>query len=343
MKSVLKKILPRVLFLTVYFAATFVAYEFLSLFFTTMSGPLVFGITALAELILMFAFFGVIMMVTRRTRKREIRDMHEKLTNALSEISSGNFDIALDYDKNAPHNELAEAINELARNLGALEAMRQDFISNVSHEIQSPLTSIGGFAKLLRDDALSPEQREHYVDIIVTESDRLSNLSENLLKLSTLDDNKIPLNKTEFRLDKQLESVVLSLEPQWAGKNISLKADLRKHTVNADADLLSQVWTNLLGNAVKFTPDGGRISISLAEENGNAVVRISDTGVGIASEDRIHIFERFYKVDKARDRALGGNGLGLSIVKKIAELHNGRVSVESELGKGATFTVRLPL
>jgi signal transduction histidine kinase len=163
-------------------------------------------------------------------------------------------------------------------------------------------------------------------------------LSENLLKLSTLDNNKIPLNKTEFRLDKQLERIALMLEPLWSVKNISLEADLQKCTVSGDLELLSQVWINLLNNAIKFTPDGGAITITLAD----VLVTIADTGLGISDEDKIHIFERFYKVDKARDRSLGGNGLGLSIVKKIVELHGGKVAVASELGKGAVFEVVLP-
>jgi signal transduction histidine kinase len=269
-------------------------------------------------------------------------DVHRELKDALNQISQGNFDVFLGPELGFEHNELVDAVNDMAKNLGSLETMRQDFISNVSHEIQSPLTSIGGFAKLLKDDNLPPEQRRRYAEIIEAESRRLSSLSDNLLKLSSLDNNKVPINPVDFRLDKQIEAVALSLEPQWSAKHISLEADLRKCVVNGDAELLSQVWINLLNNAIKFTPDGGLISISISEKESGAAVRIADTGIGIATGEQMHIFERFYKVDRARDRSLGGNGLGLSIVKKITELHNGRISVESESGRGAVFEVYLP-
>ena len=264
------------------------------------------------------------------------------LMDAIDQISHGNFEILINMDEIGPqHHEVAEAINDMAKNLGTLETMRQEFISNVSHEIQSPLTSIGGFAALLQKDGLPADERRHYAEIIAAESKRLSSLSENLLKLSSLESNKIPLSKKDFRLDKQLENIALTLEPQWSEKNIELEADLQKVNICGDEDLLSQAWVNLLHNAIKFTPENGRINISLSI-NGEAVaVKISDTGAGIAPDDQIHIFERFYKADKARDRSLGGNGLGLSLVKRIVEMHGGSVTVESEIGKGTVFEVIL--
>ena len=141
--------------------------------------------------------------------------------------------------------------------------LRQDFISNVSHEIQSPLTSIRGFAALLKNDTLTAEQKNHYLNIIEAESKRLSSLSDNLLKLSALETGSEPLSIKEYRLDKQLEKVALMLEPQWSAKNIAMEADLEKLTIQGDEDLLSQVWVNLLHNAIKFTPEGGTIRIIL--------------------------------------------------------------------------------
>jgi signal transduction histidine kinase len=293
-------------------------------------------LSAVIGTLLLFFAFGAVLNLLRRTQIHKIRDMHQILTNMLNEIANGNFNVFVEPDPRQPHNEIAEALNEMARKLGNMETMRQDFISDVSHEIQSPLTSVGGFAKLLRESA-PDEQSRHYAEIIEAESKRLSSLSDNLLKLSTLDNNKIPLNRADFRLDKQLEQIALTLEPHWSAKNIELSADLIKTTVNADAELLSQVWINLLVNAIKFTPEGGAITITLKDSE----VTIADTGCGISDDDRIHIFERFYKVDKARDRSLGGNGLGLSIVKKILDLHGFSVGVESELGKGSRFTIKL--
>lgn len=270
------------------------------------------------------------------------KNPHSQIIDALSEVARGNFNIILHEDDRGPHNEMAEAFNKMARELGDIEIMRQDFISNVSHEFQSPLTSIGGFAALLKDDTLPAAERSRYAGIIEMETRRLSSLSDNLLKLSSLDSEKKPLNRQNFRLDKQLQQAALTSEPQWSTKGINLEADLERCEYNGDIDLLSQVWVNLLHNAIKFTPEGGDIHMALAVSGHSAVVTISDNGIGIAPEDQLHIFERFYKADKSRDRALGGNGLGLSLVIKIVELHGGSVAVESEIGKGTRLTVTLP-
>jgi signal transduction histidine kinase len=162
------------------------------------------------------------------------------------------------------------------------------------------------------------------------------------LKLSALETGSEPLSIKEYGLDRQLEKVALMLEPQWRSKNITMEAELEKLTIQGDEDLLSQVWVNLLHNAIKFTPEGGIIRIVLKSRDNEACCQIVDTGIGIAPEDLLHIFERFYKVDKSRDRALGGNGLGLSLAKKIVELHGGHIIPQSTLGKGSTFTVTLP-
>ena len=287
--------------------------------------------------IFLFAAVGfVIHQLGSNSHKRKGRDARERhLLEAMARIAQGDFSVFVQADDLA-HAELADAINTMAKNLGNLETMRQDFISNVSHEIQSPLTSISGFAALLQEGKLSAEERRKYLGIIETESKRLSGLSDNLLKLSALD-NKPPA-KTEYRLDKQLANVILTLEPQWAGKKICAQANLEKCTINGDENLLLQVWVNLLGNAIKFTPENGTVCVSVKEN----VVKISDTGCGISDADLPHIFERFYKVDKSRDRSLGGNGLGLSLAKKIVLLHGGSIEVDSEVGRGTTFTVLLP-
>ena len=299
-------------------------------------------LSGLVSMALVMLAWRLMMLLDGGGQQARHQDIHDRLTGALVQMGKGKFDLLLDPDALGMHNELANAINDMAQNLGTLETMRQDFISNVSHEIQSPLTSIGGFAALLRQDGLTDEQRRHYAAVIEAESKRLSSLSDNLLKLSALSDQKVPLNKKDFRLDKQLERAALTLEPQWMAKHITLEAELQQCTLRGDEDLLLQVWVNLLHNAIKFTPDGGRIGIALTAAGEWAAAQITDTGAGIAPEDQIHIFERFYKVDKARDRSLGGNGLGLSLVKTIVEAHGGSVTVESEIGNGTVFCVRLP-
>ncbi len=271
------------------------------------------------------------------------RLMIDTTLEAMDRIARGDFSVFVPVDKHDPFSEITERVNKMARELGTMENLRQSFISDVSHEIQSPLTSISGFAALLKNEALTPQLRAHYIDVIETEAKRLSRLSENLLRLSMLENGAQPLTVTSFSLDKQIQNAVLMLEPQWAAKNLDISVALEKLSFSGDEGLLNQVWVNLLHNAIKFTPEMGKISVTLRKGERGAVCHIADTGAGISGEDLMHIFERFYKADKARDRALGGNGLGLSLVKKIVELHGGTVTAESEPGRGSTFVVTLPI
>lgn len=324
----------------------------LSLFLFSFDGHSPAWMEYLASVTVGFGIFvGVIALIsfcaTHSKRWREHNrwrgSLLDEAVDVLNRIGRGDFNVSVSRHERDPFPELAETINKMARELGSMETMRQDFISNVSHEIQSPLTSISGFAALLKQDALTPEQRIHYLGIIESESKRLSKLSDNLLKLSALEADGTSVNKREYRLDKQIEHITLMLEPHWIEKNINVEADLQRVTYSGDEELLSQVWINLLHNSIKFTPEKGNITITLILDDNKAVCRISDTGIGISAEDKAHIFERFYKADKSRDRSLGGSGLGLSLVKKIVELHGGEISVQSELEKGSIFTVTLPI
>ena len=191
----------------------------------------------------------------------------DRTLEALGKISRGDFNISMTVHEHDPFSELAESVNKMARELSSMETQRQDFISNVSHEIQSPLTSISGFAALLKSDSLTKEQRAHYIEVIETESKRLSNLSDNLLKLSALESENVPLLLSDFRLDKQIEHAILILEPQWIEKNIDIDVECEKISIHGDEDLLSQVWINLIHNAVKFTPEKGFIKINLSHTN----------------------------------------------------------------------------
>ncbi|MFP3155022.1 HAMP domain-containing histidine kinase [Lachnospiraceae bacterium ZAX-1] len=279
----------------------------------------------------------------RRTRAHDHTTFLQSTVEAMNRIAHGDFNILVPVDEHDPFSKVAESVNKMAHELSSMENLRQDFISNVSHEIQSPLTSIIGFAVLLKNNSLPEKQRLQYLEIIEAESKRLSGLSANLLKLSALESEVAPLSPHEYRLDRQIESAVLMLEPQWNGKNLSPNLDLPKMLAVGDEELLNQVWINLLHNATKFTPDGGEFGVVLSADKSEISCTVSDTGIGISAEDKIHIFERFYKADKSRDRSLGGNGLGLSLVKKIVELHGGTIDLQSEPGKGAAFTVQLPI
>jgi two-component system, OmpR family, phosphate regulon sensor histidine kinase PhoR len=271
------------------------------------------------------------------------RNVFNPIVEALEKIAKGDFSVRLESAN--PDNQmvgvLANSINNMALELEQMENLRQEFISNVSHEIQSPLTSIGGFAQALQNDQLGLEERHHYLSIIETESRRVSRITEDLLKLAALESEHAKFEPKPYRLDKQVRSLILACEPQWEDKKLEMNVSLEEVVVTADEDLLSQVWTNLIHNSIKFTPEGGKVWIDLQQQGEAVEFKIRDSGFGIAPEDQARIFERFYKADRSRTRSNGGSGLGLAIAKKIVELHGGKIGVESDPGTGTTFMVRL--
>jgi signal transduction histidine kinase len=275
-------------------------------------------------------------------------DNFNMVFDVIDRISKGDFGAFIESDryKHNPHNflmrELAEKVNSMGNKLGNMEMMREEFISNVSHEIQSPLTSIQGFAVLLDNENLLPEEKKSYLGIIQMETKRLSKLSDNLLKLSALDCGTKELQIKTCDLSKQLRNVILSLEPQWSEKNIDFVLECPSINANVDEELMSEVWINLLSNGIKFTPHNGKMYISIKKHEANIEVVIKDSGIGISEVEQKRIFERFYMVDKSRKGELGGNGLGLSIAKKIVDLHKGNIRVEGEINKGASFIVSIP-
>ncbi|NOV02593.1 sensor histidine kinase [Paenibacillus planticolens] len=288
--------------------------------------------------------WGITMACLGRFFRSEQMKFFQSLIHAIRSMSRGDFNVFVDSNPhNGPFVELVDSINNMAVELGQLEKMRQEFISNVSHEIQSPLTSISGFSRALQNEMITPAERKHYLEIIEAESTRLSKLSDNLLKLSSLESQHHPFEPKSYRLDKQIRNHILACEVQWVEKNIEMDIELEPVTLIADEDLLGQVWTNLIHNAIKFTPVGGTIGVHATSNRKEAIIRISNNGACISEEDLPHIFERFYKADKSRNRASGGNGLGLSIVKKIIDMHAGTISVESKPEEMTTFIVRLSL
>lgn len=274
-------------------------------------------------------------------------DPFTPLLRAMEQIARGDFSVRIEspparHGNNQPLLQLFQGMNDMAQQLKQMEAMRQEFISNVSHEIQSPLTSIRGFARALQNDELNHNERRHYLTIIETESVRLSKLSDNLLALAALDAETLHLDRKPFRLDKQIRSLILACEPQWAEKCLEMVVTAEEIQLTGDENLLSQVWGNLLHNAIKFTPEAGTICVQVQPCAGGVEFRISDSGIGIAAADQERLFERFYKADKSRNRATGGSGLGLAIAKQVVEMHQGTIRVESAPGAGATFIVGLP-
>ncbi|WP_028548938.1 HAMP domain-containing sensor histidine kinase [Paenibacillus sp. UNC451MF] len=265
------------------------------------------------------------------------------MTQATKRISKGDFDITFSWLKRKDEvGDLARSFSHMAGELKQLELMRQDFVSSVSHEIQSPLTSIAGFSKLIRYTELPEEERHQYLEIIMTESERLSRLSDNLLSLASLESEHHPFHPVSYRLDEQIRRIIVSQEPIWSAKQLEMELTLPQVMIVGDEDQLSQVWINLLSNAIKFTPKGGRIKVKLELLTDRVQVSVHDTGIGISTDEIHHIFDRFYKADRSRQREVGGNGLGLSIVRKIIELHQGMITVDSKQGKGSVFRVSLP-
>lgn len=274
------------------------------------------------------------------------RFFFNSLNKSLFEMGRGNFNIDLSSEKKkmARHEEWVEfldQIEETSDNLAEMEKLKQSFISNVSHEIRSPLTSISGFAQLAQREKDS-ERRAYYLETIRSECMRLSNLSESLLKLTELEGTG-KLAKSKVELDDLLEKVKLGFSVQLADKEIELSLSTTPISYDGDPILFYQIWQNLLGNAIKFSAPHSEIKLSLTGDKDNWKISLVDDGLGIPAKKLPYIFDRFYKVDDARNSDTEGSGLGLSIVKEIVTLHdNLELNVISEENKGTTFTLSYP-
>lgn len=329
--------------LSVFWTAAFYITGFIYGYFNIRLHP---SLVQLINSLFGFFLFGCgITILTRSSRQRNNHiEFFQSITNAMKQIATGDYNVNLrkisGHDiPGDPFGDIVDNINYMARELGEMEQMRQEFVSNVSHEIQSPLTSISGFARALQNDKLDHNERLHYLSIIETESQRLSKISDNLLKLTYLESAHHLFEPRRYRLDKQIRNTVLSCEPQWTVKNIEMDLSLEDANIVADKELLDQVWMNLLNNAIKFTPNGGSIHLSLYHHHDELHFEISDTGIGITEKEQLHLFERFYKADKARIRNTSGSGLGLSIVKTIIDMHKGTIHVKSKPNEGTTFKI----
>ncbi|MFW2490321.1 HAMP domain-containing sensor histidine kinase [Clostridium chromiireducens] len=265
-----------------------------------------------------------------------------KFSGALMEVGKGNFNIQL--DENKYHidelKEMSQNFNVMVRELNNIETFRSDFIANVSHEFKTPLASIEGYTMLLQSDNLTDQEKNEYTKKILSNTKRLSNLVGIILQISRLENQGIIAEKNKFKLDEQLRQTLLLFESRWTSKNIDLDLDLDPITFYGNEELLMQVWANLFSNAIKFTPDNGTITCTLRRSDSFIITTISDNGIGISEDVQKHIFEKFYQGDKSHSSE--GNGLGLALVKRIIDLCNGTIEVQSELGTGSTFTVKLP-
>jgi len=269
-----------------------------------------------------------------------------KLTRLTKQVANGNYNVKVDgitnfFTEKTDLGMLVDAFRDMTVELSSTEIFRSDFIHNFSHEFKTPIISISGFAKQLYKGNLTPEQQKEFAKIIMDESQHLANMSSNVLLLSKLESQEIISDKETFSLDEQLRTCMLILEEKWSEKNLSIDMDLDEIDYYQNKDLLYHVWMNLLGNAVKFTKENGTVSVKCSKANDVIYVVISDNGIGMSEDVISHIFEKFYQGDTSH--ATGGNGLGLSLVKRITDMMNGRISVVSDPDKGSVFTVSLPM
>ena len=270
----------------------------------------------------------------------------QQILNATKKIINGDFNVRIEpMDTFGKRNELdiiIDNFNEMAGELGSIETLRTDFISNVSHELKTPLSIIQNYSALMQDEPTTDLERKEYSKSIYETLQNLSNLITNILKLNKLENQKIFLETSEYNLSEQLIECLLCFESIWEEKNINIECDLESIDSYLDKDKISQVIVNLLSNAIRYTNNGGKIFISSYKENNNLKIQFKDNGIGIPKENIKYIFERFYRVDESRSKNTGGIGVGLTIVKSIIDLHQGTIEVRSELNKGSEFIVILP-
>lgn len=287
-------------------------------------GLIVLAISVVLGIGLSFGYSALIVRVSR------------PYLNALQKVAEGDFSVRINKDSVVFANfDLAKNFNYMVSQLDSVELLRENFVSDFSHEFKTPIVSISGFARLLKDPTLTAEQRNEYLDVIIDESNRLVELSESVLLLNRLDSQE--LVKEKYLLDEQIRQCVLMFQQQCEDKGITLDVELEPITVNSNYKLLSQVIVNLLSNAVKFTDRGGSITVSCRLVGTHAEIKVADTGCGMDEDVKRNIFNKFYQGDKSRTTA--GNGLGLCIVQKIVGLIGGHITVDSQPGVGSAFTV----
>jgi len=297
------------------------------------------GIPTSLRLLILGICFIIGLLIESFVNKKIFQPI-SSLNESMKEVAKGNFDLNFATKSNIHEvKEMMAHFEMMTKELSNIEVFRSDFVNSVSHEFKTPMAAIEGYATLLQSDDLSAKERQSYTTSIINSTRRLTNLSDNILKLSRLENQELYLEKSKFNLAEQIRTSILTLEREWEEKEIELDIDIDEIDYHGNQDLLFQVWINLIHNAIKFTPRNGEIKIYLKQENQRISFQVADNGVGINSEARKHIFEKFYQSDKSHNSE--GNGLGLPLVRRIVNLHEGIINVESSIGVGSTFTVTL--
>lgn len=265
-----------------------------------------------------------------------------KLSQAMGKVAQGDFSVVLESDiKLNEIQKLYGNFNLMVKELAATETLQTDFVSNVSHEFKTPISAINGYATLLHGNQDLTSEQSEYAEKILYNTGRLSGLVSNILLLSKIENQAIPVKKKAFRLDEQIRQAILTLETRWSEKEIDLAAELEKVSYIGNENLMLHIWLNLIDNAIKFSPQRGSILICLKASKQNVLVSVRDHGCGISEADRKRIFDKFYQTDTAHKEE--GNGLGLALVRRIVQIYDGSIEVENYPSGGCRFTVVLPV
>lgn len=290
-----------------------------------------------------FAILNIVIIsaVLVRINLKNIFRPIEQINEATKKVALGEYDIELETKREDEIGELTNNFNKMTRGLKSTENLQKEFINNVSHEIKTPVSSIEGFAKFLKDKNLTDEEREEYANIIIEEAKRLENLTGKILKLSKLNNQEIITNKQEIEVAEQIRKAISLLEPKWSKKDIKINVSLEEKIFLGDEDLIFQVWVNIIDNAIKFSNEGENIDIKVYEKDSNINVEIKDHGIGMKEEELEKVYDRFYQIDRSHSKE--GSGLGLAIVKRIVELSEGKIEIKSKENKGTTVIVKLPV
>ena len=301
-----------------------------------------FGVTPeLPIFVWAMVFSGTIGVAVTNHMTKMLIDPIAKLCSAMREVADGDFKVEAKCESRIQDvQDIYDSFNSMVRELSTTETLQTDFISDVSHEFKTPINAIEGYASLLEGEP-SPEEQRAYVEKILFNTRRLSALTGNILLLSKLSNQSILPQKTQFRLDEQIRQAIVALEQKWSEKELGFEVELAETPFFGYESLLPHVWTNLIGNAVKFSPKGGEIRIKMMRTEGAVVFTIEDDGPGIVPGDEEHIFTKFYQSESSH--GMEGNGLGLALVRQIVEMSGGSVDVQNLEVGGCRFTVRLPL
>jgi signal transduction histidine kinase len=290
----------------------------------------------------MVVVMAAISLLSMLVVAKKLIDPITALTAATKKVGDERFTDVLDINRKDEIGHLAKSFQEMTEKLSENDRIRKEFISDVSHDFQSPLLNIKGYSELLLDENLGIEERQSYASVIQSETERLSSLTQQLLLLTSLDQLSSPLAIKNFRLDKQLKETILKYRWLLEEKSMTLSMDLDEVDFNGDPAFLEKVWENLFSNALKYTSEDGVVEISLKEIESSVVISVQDNGIGINDKEIERIFDRFYRADNSRTREISGTGLGLSIVQQVVKLHDGTIRVIGNENKGTTFIVTLP-